>query len=93
MKLQWICYVACNKHLEDFCVCICLFLFAIRCNFFLQVVHHKGKKLWILFNRWGRIGDTGQHQQTPFNTVEEACKEFKKIFKSKTGNNWDERPL
>jgi len=55
----------------------------------LQVVHHKGKQLWILFNRWGRIGDRGQHQQTPFNTPEEACDEFKKIFKSKTGNKWE----
>ena len=54
-----------------------------------QVIHQKGKGLWILFNRWGRVcAYNGQHQQTPFQTVEEATTEFKKIFRSKTSNEW-----
>lgn len=43
----------------------------------------------ILFTRWGRVGEEGQHQETPFPTVELACKEFCQIFKAKSGNNWE----
>jgi poly [ADP-ribose] polymerase/centrosomal protein CEP128 len=51
-------------------------------------VYQKGKDLYILFTRWGRIGDEGQFQRTPFPEKEEAVKEFTKIFRSKTGNLW-----
>jgi len=62
-------------------------------NFYkMQVVHQKGKDLYILFTRWGRIGDDGQFQQTPFPRCDEAIKEFRKIFKSKTGNDWLQLP-
>lgn len=57
----------------------------------IQVVHQKGKNLWILFNRWGRIGDSGQHQRTPFSDPAEATAEFRKIFKSKSGNEWEKK--
>ncbi|XP_057309492.1 poly [ADP-ribose] polymerase tankyrase-like isoform X2 [Hydractinia symbiolongicarpus] len=56
----------------------------------LQIVCDKGRGLWILFNKWGRIGLRGQHQQTPYYTADEAVAEFKKIFKSKTGNDWED---
>ena len=46
--------------------------------------------MYILFTNWGRIGDQGQYQQTPFPTRNEAVKEFKKIFRAKTGNQWKE---
>lgn len=36
------------------------------------------------------MGETGQFQKTPFPTPEEAIAEFKKIFKAKSGNVWDE---
>ncbi|KAJ6648044.1 Poly [ADP-ribose] polymerase tankyrase [Pseudolycoriella hygida] len=49
----------------------------------------RGKELIVLFTRWGRVGDEGQYQRTPFPSVEDAMKEFKKIFRSKTGNAWD----
>lgn len=49
----------------------------------------RGKELIVLFTRWGRVGDEGQYQKTPFPSQEEAIKEFKKIFRSKTGNAWD----
>ncbi|XP_066280586.1 poly [ADP-ribose] polymerase tankyrase-like isoform X1 [Branchiostoma lanceolatum] len=58
-------------------------------NFYkMQVIHQKGKDMYILMNRWGRVGDSGQFQRTPFLKAEDAVKEFCKIFKAKTGNNW-----
>jgi ankyrin repeat protein/predicted DNA-binding WGR domain protein len=63
-----------------------------RNNFYvMQVIHDKLKDLYILWNKWGRIGTVGQYQQTPFNTAAEACTEFEKIFRSKTGNPWASR--
>ncbi len=44
--------------------------------------------MFVLFTRWGRVGETGQFQRTPFNTKEEAVNEFCKIFKQKSGNAW-----
>ncbi len=35
--------------------------------------------------------EKGQHQTTPFPTKLEAEAEFKKIFKSKSGNDWEKR--
>ena len=58
----------------------------------LQIVHQKGKDLYILFTRWGRIGDRGQHQQTPFPTFSETRNEFCKIFRAKSGNDWLQLP-
>lgn len=49
----------------------------------------RGKELIILFTRWGRVGDEGQYQRTPFPSEDDAIKEFKKIFRSKTGNSWE----
>ena len=42
----------------------------------------------MLWTRWGRIGQVGQYQKTPFNTEEEAEKEFCKVFRQKTGTQW-----
>jgi predicted DNA-binding WGR domain protein len=56
----------------------------------LELVQRKGgANLYVLFTNWGRIGDpTGQHQHTPFSDKEAAVKEFKTIFKTKSGNEW-----
>ncbi|XP_012940910.1 poly [ADP-ribose] polymerase tankyrase [Aplysia californica] len=60
-------------------------------NFYqLQLVFQPGKKLYVLFTRWGRIEDSGQFQHTPFTDRETAVKEFMKIFREKTGNTWPE---
>ncbi|XP_038075210.1 poly [ADP-ribose] polymerase tankyrase-like [Patiria miniata] len=56
--------------------------------YIMQIIHQTGKDMMLLFTRWGRIGDEGQYQKTPFNSKEEAIKEFQKIFKAKTGNDW-----
>lgn len=37
------------------------------------------------------INEEGMCQKTPFNKLEDAVAEFKKIFKSKTSNEWDNR--
>ena len=44
--------------------------------------------MYILFTRWGRIGDSGQYQHTPYHKLSEAVTEFCKIFRAKTGNYW-----
>ncbi|XP_064600796.1 poly [ADP-ribose] polymerase tankyrase-like [Liolophura sinensis] len=61
-------------------------------NFYkLQLVRQKGKDMYILFTRWGRIGDSGQFQHTPFASMEEAVKEFRKVYREKSGNHWADR--
>lgn len=57
----------------------------------MQVIHDHGRDVYILWNRWGRIGEDGASQRTPFGSFEEATSEFKKIFKKKSGNVWEER--
>lgn len=63
------------------------------CNVFykMQVVKDKVRGVFVLFTRWGRVNTEGQWQQTPFGTYEEATKEFSKIFKSKSANDWATR--
>ena len=56
----------------------------------LQIVHDKGRDLWMLFTRWGRIGEEGAFQKTPYSK-EECIKEFETIFLSKTKNEWKDR--
>ena len=46
------------------------------------------RDLYIVFTRWGRIGEDGMNQRTPFVNVEEAKKDFCSIFKAKTGNDF-----
>lgn len=45
-------------------------------------------QMCVLFTRWGRIGDQGQCQRTPFANFKEARDEFCKIFKQKTANDF-----
>ncbi|ESO08808.1 hypothetical protein HELRODRAFT_190616 [Helobdella robusta] len=55
-----------------------------------KIIHQRQKDMYVLFNRWGRVGDRGQYQQTPFPLRADAEKEFKKVFRAKTGNDWSE---
>jgi predicted DNA-binding WGR domain protein len=62
-------------------------------NFYrMQIIKHNSKNnLYFLFTRWGRIGyDEGQHQLTPYSTLDECRKEFLKVFREKTGNLWND---
>mmetsp|Transcript_64090 Transcript_64090/g.133635 ORF Transcript_64090/g.133635 Transcript_64090/m.133635 type:complete len:2350 (+) Transcript_64090:1066-8115(+) len=57
----------------------------------MQVVHDPVQKVYILLTNWGRIGEQGKFQQTPFPSREECVAEFCKVFKSKTANTWAAR--
>ena len=60
-------------------------------NFYkMQIVHSIAKDVYILMTKWGRIGDSGQHQQTPFSSLEECRAEFCKVFKTKSKNEWSD---
>ncbi|XP_065199282.1 poly [ADP-ribose] polymerase tankyrase-like isoform X2 [Sycon ciliatum] len=55
----------------------------------MQVLHESVQDAYYLWTHWGRWGDDqGMYQRTPFGTVNEACTEFQKIFRSKTGNDF-----
>jgi len=60
--------------------------------FFIDVSNSESKfdpsQMCVLFTRWGRIGDQGQYQRTPFSTFKEARDEFCKVFKQKTANDF-----
>ena len=57
----------------------------------MQILREKVRDVYILFTKWGRVGTDGQYQQTPFGTIAEARKEYCSVFKSKTGNQWEDR--
>ena len=57
----------------------------------MQILRERVRDVYILFTRWGRVGTSGQYQQTPFSKIDDARKEFCSIFKSKSGNLWEDR--
>ncbi|CAD8139697.1 unnamed protein product [Paramecium pentaurelia] len=55
----------------------------------MQILFDKNRNNYILFTKWGQIGEDGQFQMTPFEDLESTIKEYCKIFAAKTGgNNW-----
>jgi predicted DNA-binding WGR domain protein len=54
----------------------------------MQILLEKVREVYIVYTRWGRIGSSGQNQQTPFANLDDAVTEFKKIFKEKTSNEY-----
>jgi predicted DNA-binding WGR domain protein len=54
----------------------------------MQVVYDPIRDLYQLFTRYGRIGENGMMQTTPFPNAKEGTEEFEKIFKKKSGNDW-----
>lgn len=70
-------------------------LYGIHNFYKIQLITHsynneeeKQQQMCVLFTRWGRIGDQGQCQRTPFSSLSEAKDEFAKLFKQKTGNDF-----
>lgn len=57
----------------------------------MQLLKDKIRGVVVLFTNWGRNGTDGQYQHTPFGSVEEGKSEFAKIFRSKSGNKWEDR--
>ena len=59
--------------------------------YILQLLKEKLTGQLTLWTRWGRLGDRGQNQRTPFRLDEkEALKEFKKVLKQKTKVTWEQ---
>ena len=65
------------------------FLYGEFLFYHMQLLVNDKKKMFNLITRWGRFGEIGQHQNTPFTDQTEAIKEYYKLFLSKTGNEWD----
>ena len=57
----------------------------------IQLLYNQPQDLYLLWNRWGRVGTRGEYQQTPQTDRVAAVKQFKSIFKSKTANTWEQR--
>lgn len=38
----------------------------------MQLLHDNVRDLYVVFTRWGRIGESGMNQRTPFNNVDEG---------------------
>lgn len=61
-------------------------------NFYhMQLLYEGRKDLYVVLTRWGRVGDSGMRQLTPADDLETGKKDFAKIFKSKTGVEWQQR--
>lgn len=54
----------------------------------MQLLRDRNRDVYVLFTRWGRIGETGAYQRTPFSTREEGEAEYRKVFREKTKNDW-----
>ena len=50
--------------------------------YFIQLIHDKGKDMYIVTTQFGRIGDEGENQRSPFNSLDEA-KNLVKYSKAK----------
>lgn len=61
-------------------------------NFYrMQIIEHRSEtNLYLLFTRWGRIGEgEGQHRLTPYSSFDECRAKFCQIFQEKTGSSWE----
>nr|XP_022343214.1 poly [ADP-ribose] polymerase 2-like isoform X3 [Crassostrea virginica] len=60
--------------------------------FLLQLRKENGENAYSVWRRWGRVGYQGQEiEKSHGDNLEKAKNEFKKKFKDKTKNNWDQR--
>lgn len=65
-------------------------LFGIMRYYVLQLLEEKKNGYLTLWTRWGRLGERGQNQKTPFRLDTQAAnKEFEKLIKQKTGLLWN----
>ncbi|XP_056158080.1 protein mono-ADP-ribosyltransferase PARP3 [Lampris incognitus] len=61
-------------------------------NKFYVIQVLKESSHYYCWNRWGRVGETGQSKlSSGFDNPEAAVKDFEKKFKDKTKNNWKDR--
>ena len=57
----------------------------------MHIYEEQVRKVYILFTNWGRMGEEGQYQFTPYFSKLDCIQEFKKIFKEKTSNEYENR--
>jgi len=58
----------------------------------IQLIERDDGMAWWVFTKWGRVGAASpQSALKPFSRLSEAAKEFEKVFKSKTKNEWEDR--
>ena len=61
-------------------------------TFFLVYETHLKRLAFRSWQRWGRVGETGQNNGLEtYSKVEDAIKSFEKKFKDKTRNDWKNR--
>lgn len=54
----------------------------------MQLLYDSVRELYVVFTRYGRIGENGMNQRTPFPSLDEAKKEFCLIYRQKSGNDF-----
>ncbi|XP_040214639.1 protein mono-ADP-ribosyltransferase PARP3 [Rana temporaria] len=61
--------------------------------YIIQLLHWPAGKppQYVTWNRWGRVGESGQNKTSYFTDEAAAKKDFEKKFKDKTKNNWSDR--
>ncbi|KAJ3332829.1 Poly [ADP-ribose] polymerase 2 [Blyttiomyces sp. JEL0837] len=60
--------------------------------YIIQLLKHKtDPNKFMVWTRWGRVGNAGTSAQPAFNSFDAALKEFKGKFKDKTKNEWENR--
>lgn len=57
----------------------------------IQALEDDKGNAWFCWTRWGRVGVAGQNKLSPCPSKQAAINEFKKKFKEKTSNNWENR--
>ncbi|XP_054831185.1 protein mono-ADP-ribosyltransferase PARP3 isoform X2 [Eublepharis macularius] len=57
--------------------------------YIIQLIEQNGS--YSCWNRWGRVGETGQSKLSHFPSLEAAQKDFEKKFREKTKNSWANR--
>lgn len=58
--------------------------------YIIQLLEDDKGKFWT-WNRWGRVGESGQNKLEPMNSLEAAKKGFCAKFKDKAANDWYQR--
>lgn len=57
--------------------------------YILQLLECDNEKEYLVYTRYGRIGDHGTKNQKQYSDSLSAISEYKKIFRQKTGNFWE----
>ncbi|KAH9119295.1 hypothetical protein LEN26_008482 [Aphanomyces euteiches] len=60
-------------------------------KFFHMQIIQDGFGLWTIFTRWGRLSENGEFKIVSTPSLDSAIKQFEKIFKEKTDNEWKNR--